>query len=172
MAELVTFEGKTPVVHPTAFLASTAVLVGDVVVEAEASIWYGAVMRADFGPIRIGPGTSIQDNCVIHAETGNGAVIGARVTVGHGAILHNCSIGNSCLIGMNAVVLDHARIGERSVVAAGAVVRERFECPPGMLIVGAPAAIKQPIAGRSADWVDRAAEDYIGLIGRYRRSGL
>ncbi len=168
MAELVSFEGKSPIVHPQAFLASTAVLVGDVVVEAEASIWYGAVLRADFGPIRIGAGASIQDNCVIHAETGEGAFIGARVTVGHGAILHNCTIGDSCLIGMNAVVLDHAKIGARSLVAAGSVVRERFECPPGMLVVGAPAIIKQPVAGRSADWVDRAAEDYIGLIARYR----
>ena len=111
MAMLIEFEGIRPTVADTAFLAPTAVLIGDVHVAGGASIWFGAVLRGDFGPIRIGADANVQDNVVIHAETGNGTVLEDRVTIGHGAILHDCWIGAASLIGMSAVVLDGARVG-------------------------------------------------------------
>ncbi len=168
MAVLVEFEGISPTVAATAFVAPTAVLVGDVHVGAGASIWFGAVLRGDLGPIRIGADANVQDNVVIHAETGNGTVLEDRVTVGHGAILHDCWIGAASLIGMNAVVLDGARVGPEAIVAAGSVVREGFEVPARTLAAGAPAVIKRSLEGEAARWIERGAQDYIDLVQRYR----
>ena len=165
---LIEFEGKTPTVAESAFIAPTAVLLGDVVVEDGASIWFGAVLRGDLGPIRIGAESNVQDNVVIHAETARGTVLEPRVTIGHGAILHDCWIGRSSLIGMGAVVLDGARIGAESIIGAGSVVREGFEIPPRSLAAGTPASLRKPIEGNAAEWVERAAQDYIDLVARYR----
>jgi len=168
MATLVEFEGKTPIVDDTAFLAPTAVLVGDVHVGPGASIWFGAVLRGDLGPIRVGADANIQDNVVIHAETAHGTVLEDRVTIGHGAILHDCWIGASSLVGMSAVVLDGARVGPESIVAAGSVVREGFEVPERTLAVGTTAANKKALEGEAARWIERGAQDYIDLVARYR----
>ncbi len=168
MAVLVEFEGVTPDVDETAFLAPTAVLVGDVHVGAGASVWFGAVLRGDLGPIRIGADANVQDHVVIHAETGNGTVLEDGVTVGHGAILHDCWIGRASLIGMNAIVLDGARVGPEAIVAAGSVVREGFEVPARTLAAGAPAANKKAIEGEAARWIERGAQDYVDLVARYR----
>jgi carbonic anhydrase/acetyltransferase-like protein (isoleucine patch superfamily) len=168
MAMLVEFEGITPTVAETAFLAPTAVLVGDVQIAAGASIWFGAVLRGDLGPIRIGADANVQDNVVIHAETGNGTVLEDRVTIGHGAILHDCWIGRASLVGMNAIVLDGARVGPEAIVAAGSVVREGFEVPSRTLAAGAPAVIKRSLEGEAARWIERGAQDYIDLVQRYR----
>jgi carbonic anhydrase/acetyltransferase-like protein (isoleucine patch superfamily) len=170
MAVLIEFEGKRPRVASTAFVAHTAVLLGDVEVAENASIWFGAVLRGDFGPIRIGPGCNVQDNVVIHAETGQGTMLQERVTVGHGAILHDCWIGKDSLIGMGAILLDRSRIGTGSLVGAGSVVKERFEVPDGTLAVGNPAINKKKLEGNSADWVARGADDYLRLIKRYADS--
>lgn len=171
MAELLEFEGRKPIIADGVFLAPTAVLIGDVEVADGASIWFGAVLRGDLGPIRVGAESNIQDNVVIHAETGRGTVLEERVTIGHGVILHDCWIGRSCIIGMNAVVLDGARVGPESVVGAGSVVREGFEVPACTLAVGTPAAVKRTLEGNAADWVDRGAQDYIDLVKRYRAGG-
>ncbi len=168
MAMLIEFEGIQPTVADTAFLAPTAVLVGDVHVAGGASIWFGAVLRGDFGPIRIGADANVQDNVVIHAETGNGTVLEDRVTIGHGAILHDCWIGAASLIGMSAVVLDGARVGPEAIVAAGSVVREGFEIPARTLAAGTPAAIKKALEGEAARWIERGAQYYIDLVARYR----
>lgn len=170
MAILIEFEGKRPRVASTAFVAHTAVLLGDVEVAENASIWFGAVLRGDFGPIRIGPGCNVQDNVVIHAETGQGTVLQERVTVGHGAILHDCWIGKDSLIGMGAILLDRSRVGTGSLVGAGSVVKERFEVPDGTLAVGNPAINKKKLEGNSAEWVARGADDYLRLIKRYADS--
>lgn len=168
MAVLIEFEGRRPVVAESAFVAETAVLLGDVEVGEGTSIWFGAVLRGDMGPIRIGADCNIQDNVVIHAETGDGTVIEDRVTVGHGAILHDCRIGRGTVIGMGAIVLDGARVGRKAVVGAGSVVRERFEVRELMLAVGTPAAHKKRLEGNAAEWVERGAQDYIDLLDRYR----
>ena len=167
MAMLVEFEGKRPRVAASAFIAPNAVLLGDVEVGENASIWFGAVLRGDFGAIRIGAGSNVQDNVVIHAETEGGTVLQERVTVGHGAILHDCWIGKDTLIGMGAILLDRSRIGAGCLVGAGSVVKERFEVPDGMLAVGNPATIKKKLEGNAAAWVARGADDYLGLIKRY-----
>jgi carbonic anhydrase/acetyltransferase-like protein (isoleucine patch superfamily) len=167
MAVLVEFEGRRPQIAASAFVAPTAVLVGDVNVEANASIWFGAVLRADLAPIRIGPGCNVQDNVVIHAETEQGTVLDERVTVGHGAILHDCRIRKDSLIGMGAILLDRSHIGSGCLVGAGSVVKERFEVPDGMLVVGNPAIIKKKLEGTAAEWVARGADDYLHLIKRY-----
>jgi len=165
---LIAFEGTAPAVGERVFIAPTAVLVGDVVVGEGSSIWFGAVLRGDLGPIRIGPDCNIQDNVVIHAETGRGTVLEERVSVGHGAILHDCRIGRSSLIGMGAVVLDGARIGPESIVGAGSVVREGFEVPARSLAAGTPASVRKPLEGAAADWIARGAQDYLDLVARYR----
>ena len=135
--------GKTPVVHHAAFVAETAILIGEVQIGADSSIWYGAVLRGDINSITIGKRTSIQDNCVVHVETDMPVFIGDDVTVGHGAILHGCKIGNGVLIGMGAIILDGVKIGDGAVVAAGAVVKERTIIPPATLVAGIPAMPKK-----------------------------
>lgn len=167
MAVLVEFEGKRPHIAGSAFIAPTVVLLGDVEVGENASIWFGAVLRGDLGPIRIGPGCNVQDNVVIHAETAEGTVLVERVTVGHGAILHDCWIGKDSLIGMGAILLDRSRVGAGSLVGAGSVLKERFEVPDGTLAVGNPATNKKKLEGTAAEWVARGADDYLHLIKRY-----
>ena len=168
MAMLIEFEGISPIVAESAFLAPTAVLVGDVQVGEGSSIWFGAVLRGDLGPIRIGADANVQDNVVIHAETERGTVLEDRTTIGHGAILHDCWIGASSLVGMGAVVLDGARVGPEAIVAASSVVREGFKVPARMLAAGAPATNKKALEGEAARWIERGAEDYVKLVERYR----
>jgi len=136
---LVEMNGKKPVIAPDAFVAPTAVLIGDVVVESRASVWWGAVVRADWNSIRIGARTSVQDNCVIHCTVMSPTDIGADVTVGHAALLHGCTVRDGALIGINSTVLDGAVIGEEAVVSAGSVVAPRTEVEPGWLVGGVPA---------------------------------
>ena len=161
MAMLIEFEGISPIVAESAFLAPPAVLVGDVQVGEGSSIWFGAVLRGDLGPIRVGAD-------VIHAETERGTVLEDRTTIGHGAILHDCWIGASSLIGMGAVVLDGARVGPEAIVAASSVVREGFKVPARMLAAGAPATNKKALEGEAARWIERGAEDNVKLVERYR----
>jgi carbonic anhydrase/acetyltransferase-like protein (isoleucine patch superfamily) len=121
------------------YVAPTAVLVGDVTIEDGASVWHGAVLRGDFDAVVVGRDSNLQDNVVVHVDRGMPARIGARVTVGHAAVVHGCTIANDCLIGMNATVNSGATIGPGSLVASGAVVRESVEFPAGSLIAGVPA---------------------------------
>jgi carbonic anhydrase/acetyltransferase-like protein (isoleucine patch superfamily) len=169
VATLVEFEGAAPRIADDAFIAPTAVLIGDVVVEPGASVWFGAVLRGDNSSIRVGAGSCVQDNCVIHCAKDLPTVIGANVTVGHMAMLEGCEIGDGALIGMGAIVLQRAKVGIRSLVAAGAVVGEGVEIPPGVLAAGIPATVKKELAGSSQRWVETAATEYQTLRGRYLR---
>lgn len=164
---MVEFEGKRPQVSPDAWVAPTAVLIGDVTIDAEASVWFGAVLRGDFGRIHIGPGTCVQDNAVIHSADGLPTVIRATVTVGHLAILEGCTIGDGALIGMGTIVMQRAKVGERSLVAAGSVVTEGMDIPAGVLAAGAPASVRKAIGGRAAEWVESAAREYREMRMRY-----
>lgn len=168
MATIIEFEGKSPKIHESAFVASTAVLIGDVVLEAHASVWYGAVLRGDSGKIRIGKESNVQDNVVIHADTEHGTIVGDRVTLGHGCILHDTNVGDGCVIGMLATLLHRSVIGERCMIGAGAVVREGFEVPPRMVAAGVPAKVMKELDGSAADWLDMAYEEYTELAERYR----
>ena len=170
MAFLASFEGKVPQVHPSAFLAPTAVLVGNVVVEEGANVWFGAVLRGDFAQIRIGPGSCVQDNVVIHTAEGLPTVIGPSVTLAHLAYLEGCLVEEGAVVGAGAIVLQRAKVGKNSVVAAGSVVLEGMEVPPETLVAGVPAQIKKKISGSSENWVATASDEYQRLVRRYRRA--
>jgi len=134
-------DGITPQIHPTAWIAPTAVLIGRVVVEAGANIWFGVVIRGDNEEIRIGAGSNVQENCVLHTDIGAPLTIGANCTIGHKAMLHGCTIEEGSLIGMGATVLNHAVIGAGSLVGAAALVTEGKTIPPGSLVMGAPGKV-------------------------------
>jgi carbonic anhydrase/acetyltransferase-like protein (isoleucine patch superfamily) len=169
VATLIEFEGKTPVVADDAYLAPTAVLIGDVTVSAGASIWFGAVLRGDNSQIVIGEGSNVQDNCVIHCADGLPTIVGANVTIGHMAMLEGCTIGDGALIGMGAIVLQRARVGAASLVAAGSVVGEGVEIPDGVLAAGTPAKVKKALEGSSRRWVETAAREYQAKRLKYMR---
>lgn len=171
---ILSFGGHTPAIAPDVFVAPTAVVIGHVIVEPEASIWFGAVLRGDDPehPIVIGRGSSVQDNCVVHVGTWGPTVVGARVTIGHGAVIESCHIGDGCVVGMNAVILQNASVGAESVVAAGAVVTEGAAFPPRSVIAGVPARLRKELDGRAAEWIARGGRHYVELGRRYREAGI
>ncbi|HEV2146954.1 MAG TPA: gamma carbonic anhydrase family protein [Longimicrobiaceae bacterium] len=174
MATILPFRGIWPRIHPTAFVAPTAVVIGNVTVGEEASIWFGAVLRGDEPEheISVGARTSIQDNCVIHVSRRGPTVIGPEVTVGHGAIMESCTVGRGALIGMNAVILQGATVGEQALVAAGAVVPDGGEVPARHLAAGTPARVKKELEGASLDWVQHSAGHYVELSRDYLAQGV
>jgi carbonic anhydrase/acetyltransferase-like protein (isoleucine patch superfamily) len=156
-------DGHAPVLADSAWLAPSATLVGDVQLAEGASVWYGAVLRSDSEPIRVGPGSNVQDNCVIHVDHGFPATLGAGVSVGHGAVLHGCTVEDGCLIGMSATVLNGARIGAGSLVAAGALVLEGTVVPPGSLVAGVPAKVRRELTEDEARHLEANAAVYVEL---------
>jgi carbonic anhydrase/acetyltransferase-like protein (isoleucine patch superfamily) len=169
MATVIELEGKRPQVADNAFVAPTAVLIGDVTVHSGASIWFGAVLRGDNSAIVIGPGSNVQDNCVIHCADDLPTVVGENVTIGHMAMLEGCEIADGALVGMGAIVLQRAKVGPGALIAAGAVVGEGLEIPGGVLAAGIPARVKKELAGSSQRWVETAALEYQSKRLRYLR---
>jgi gamma-carbonic anhydrase len=162
MTLIMPFGEHRPLVGRDVFIAPNATLIGDVEIEEEASVWFGAVVRGDIGPIRIGPRTNIQDLVCIHVTEGlSKTLIGADVTVGHGAILHGCVVGDRCLIGMGSVVLDNAQIGEGSVVAAGSVVTPNMVIPPRSLVRGTPGRVLREVNAAEAEMGIYGARHYV-----------
>ena len=135
------YKGVWPKIDKDAFVAETAAVIGDVEIGKDSSIWYGAVIRGDESPIRIGEKTCVQDNSVLHCDDDSLMVIGENVTIGHGAIVHGATIGDNVLIGMGAIILNGAKIGDNAVIGAGAVVKENADIPAGSLAVGVPAKV-------------------------------
>ena len=174
MATIVSYAGIHPRIHPTAFVAPTATVIGNVTIEAEASVWFGAVIRGDEPEheIRVGARTSIQDNCVVHVSQQGATLIGAEVTVGHGAILESCTVGDGALIGMNAVVLQGARVGAGALVAAGAVVSVGADIPARHMAAGTPARVRKELDGESLRWVTTSAAHYVELSRSYLAQGV
>ncbi|MGX2998470.1 gamma carbonic anhydrase family protein [Streptomyces sp. JNUCC 64] len=160
--------GKEPEVDPGAFLAPTAVVVGEVTVGAGASVWYGAVLRGDCGPIVIGEGSNVQDNCMVHVDPGFPVTVGARVTIGHNAVVHGCVIEDDALIGMGATVLNGAVIGAGSLVAAQALVPQGMEVPPGSLVAGVPAKVRRPLTEEERAGIVRNGAMYTELARAHR----
>ncbi len=171
MAILLPFRGVTPTVDPAAFLAPNAVLIGNVTVGAESSVWFGAVLRGDDPDhgIVIGARTSIQDQCVVHVGGWGPTVVGDDVTVGHGATFESCTIGDGTMIGMNAVILQNATVGRQCVVAAGSVVREGQVVDDLSVVAGVPAEFKKRLEGTAAEWIARGGGHYVELSRRYLR---
>jgi len=161
------FEGRSPRVSASAWIAPTATLVGDVTVEDEASVWYGAVLRADFGPIIVRRGANVQDGSVLHGGADPVTEVGEGATVGHLCVVHGCVIGTEALIGNGATVLDGAVIGARALVAAGATVPPGLAVPDGMLAVGVPARVAGEVRGGALKWVQTNPEVYRELARRH-----
>ena len=153
--------GKTPDIARAIFVASNASIHGDVVLGPLTSVFYGAVLRGDIQEIRVGEGTNIQDNAIVHLADEYAAVIGAWCTIGHAAIVHACAIGDECLIGMGATVLDGAQIGARCIVGANSLVPQHFTCPPGTMVYGSPAKIIRPLSEAEQAGLRPRAEKYV-----------
>jgi carbonic anhydrase/acetyltransferase-like protein (isoleucine patch superfamily) len=164
---MIEYRGKLPKVAGSAFVAPNAVLIGDVEVGEESSIWFGAVLRGDNGPIRIGKRTSIQDNAVVHVSEGGGTYVGDNVTVGHCAVMEDCKIEAFALIGSNATLLNGCTIGERALIAAGSVVGQKATIPPRVVAAGAPAVVKKALEGEAGTWIEVSAEEYVKLSRMY-----
>ena len=160
--------GLRPQVHPDAYIAPTAVLIGDVHIAAGASVWFGAVLRGDEAPITVGEGANIQDNVVVHCAENLPTVIEANATVGHSAQLEGCVVEQGALVGMGATMLQRSRLGKGSMLAAGAVLQEGEHIPPGQMAAGVPARIKKPVDGSSQRWVATSAQHYRDRASRYR----
>jgi carbonic anhydrase/acetyltransferase-like protein (isoleucine patch superfamily) len=161
------FNGKEPQLADDVFVAPTATLIGDVELGPQASVWFGAVLRADFDRIVVGAGSCVQDNAVVHAAEGLPTIVGANVTVGHAAMLEGCVIEDGALIAMGAIVLQRARVGPGALVAAGSVVLEGQEIPGGVVAAGVPATVKKEVDGSSRGWLETAAAEYRELRRRY-----
>lgn len=144
------------------YIAPNATVVGDVQLEKDVSIWYGAVLRGDSGRICVGMGTNIQDNCVLHENV----TLGKGCSVGHGAILHGCTIGDNCVIGMGAIVLDGAVIGDNCLVGAGALVTGKMNAPAGSLLLGNPAVVAKPLTQAQLDYIRADGENYVRLAAQ------
>ena len=162
------FQDISPAVDDSAFLAEGAILVGEVCVSAEVSIWFNAVLRGDEEPIRIGRGSNIQDGAVLHTDPGCPCTVGEYVTVGHNAILHGCLVDRGATIGMGATVLNQARVGEESLVAANALVLEGMEIPPRTLTAGVPARVRRELTEEEIANFRRNTDGYIRRRGIYK----
>jgi carbonic anhydrase/acetyltransferase-like protein (isoleucine patch superfamily) len=166
---LYAFEGLAPQVHPNAFIAPTATLVGDVIVEDGASVWYGAVIRADYAPVIVRAGANVQENACVHGPPGLTSDIGPGATIAHNCVVHGATLGEECLIANGSVVLDGATIGARTLIAAGSVVAAGATIPAGMLAAGAPAVVKRPLPGTPAEfWVNANPSAYAELAQRHK----
>ena len=164
------FEGLKPEVSPTAWIAPTATLIGDVRVEAEASIWYGAVLRADFGPILVRRGANIQDGSVLHGGSDPVTEVGEGATIGHLCVVHGAVIGVEALVGNGATVLDGVIVGRRALVAGGATVPPGMVIPDGMLAAGVPARVVREVSGGAKQWVETNPAVYRDLARRHASS--
>jgi len=161
--------GKTPRLGDGAWVADSAVVIGDVVLGARASIWYGAVVRGDVEKIRIGADTNIQDNSVIHVDSsGFSTIIGDGVTVGHRVVLHGCHVGSGALIGIGAIVMNGAEIGEGALIGAGSLVTEGVKIPAGMLALGSPCKVKRPLTDEEKQHLRASAAHYVELAGEHK----
>jgi len=161
-------DNTTPSVHPTAFVASSAEVMGNVSLAADSSIWFGTIIRGDNEPITIGEGSNIQDASVLHSDHGKPLTVGKRVTVGHGVMLHGCTVGDESLIGIGAVVLNGAKIGKNCLVGAGSLVTEGKEFPDGSMIMGSPAKVVRQLSPEQQEGLRQSAQHYIDNARRFQ----
>ncbi|GGR11556.1 gamma carbonic anhydrase family protein [Streptomyces netropsis] len=160
--------GREPRIDPGAFTAPTSVVIGEVTMAAGASVWYHAVLRADCGPITLGADSNIQDNCTVHVDPGFPVSVGERVTVGHNAVLHGCTVEDDVLVGMGATVLNGAVIGAGSLVAAQALVPQGMRIPPGSLVAGVPAKVRRELTEEEREHIRLNATMYLELAKQHR----
>jgi gamma-carbonic anhydrase len=163
------YQGHLPQIAASAYIDAQAVIIGDVVIGEQSSVWPCTVIRGDVNFIRIGARTNVQDGCVLHVmrET-HPLILGDSVTVGHGVILHGCTIARRCLIGMGCVILNGVKIGEGSIIAAGTLIPEGTEVPPGSLFMGHPGKLRRALTGADQDSIDRYANNYVKYAATYK----
>lgn len=160
---------KKPQIDPTAFVAPGAQVVGDVSLGPRASVWHNAVLRGDIDRIEVGACSNVQDNCTLHCDFGIPLVLGERVTVGHNAVLHSCTVGDGSLIGMGAILLGGVRVGKGCLVAAGAVLTPNTVIPDGSMVMGFPAKVKRPLTEEERQSILQNAAEYLRLAEEYRK---
>jgi len=165
---ILSYRGKLPLLRRDVFIAASAAVIGDVEIGARSSLWYGAVARGDLMPIRVGEETNIQDGAVLHVTHDCWpCIVGSRVTIGHGAIVHACTVEDEVLIGMGAIILDGAVVEKHSLVAAGSVVRPNFRVPSGQLVAGNPAQVKRPLTEKEIEGIHMSVQEYVRLAREY-----
>ena len=170
---IIPYDGRTPVIDQTAFIVTSATVVGDVRIGAESSVWFGAVVRGDIETIVIGARTNIQDNATLHVVGGRfSTTLGDGVTVGHNAVVHGCTIGSGALIGMGAIVLDGVVVEPDCLIGAGAVVPPGSHIPPGSLVLGNPGRVARPLNGDEIARMRTSASNYVAYAKQYRASGV
>ncbi|MER8025899.1 gamma carbonic anhydrase family protein [Glutamicibacter protophormiae] len=167
MTHIITIDGKTPQVGQDVFTAPTATLSGDVAMGDRSSAFYGVSVRGDSAPIRVGEGSNLQDNVVLHADTGFPCTVGAGVSVGHSAVVHGATVGDGCLVGMSATIMNGSVIGEQSLVAAGALVLEGTQVPPRSLVAGVPAKVRRELTEEEVAGLKKNADTYLGLAAKH-----
>ena len=162
------FKGKRPNLNEEVYISETAVIIGDVTIKKHANIWFGAVIRGDEASITIGENTNIQENCVVHVDYGNNVVIGNRCTIGHGAIIHGCSIKDNVLVGMGSIILNGAKIGNNTIIGAGSLVTQNKEFEDGVLIFGNPAKAIRKLTEDEIESIKKAYLSYLELSKEFK----
>lgn len=163
-----TFQGIKPTIPASCFIEDTGIVIGDVVMGEECSVWFHAVIRGDVNYIRIGGRTNVQDLCMLHVtHDTHPLIIGDEVTIGHSVVLHGCTIKDRVLIGMGAIIMDGAVIGEDSVVGAGSLITEGTVVPPKSLILGSPAKVRRPVTDGELAWIKESAQNYVKYASQY-----
>jgi len=162
------YKGTVPQVAPGAFVEASAQLIGDVRVGEDSSVWFNCVIRGDVNHIRIGSSTNVQDGTIIHVASGRfPAIIGDRVTIGHGVILHGCKILGRSLVGIGSIVLDGVTVGEESIIAAGSLVTPGTEVPPRSMVMGSPARVRRQVSEEELEWIDAHWKNYVEYKNSY-----
>src|SRR5207237_1670394 len=162
---------KGPTIHSSAWVVPGATVIGDVVIEEESSVWYGAVLRGDINRIIIGPRSNVQDNAVVHLDTGYPTTVGELVTIGHSAIVHACNVDSEVLVGMGAIILDDVEVGPRSIIGANALITGGMKIPPGSLVLGSPAKIRRQLTLDEQKDIARCAWSYVATAKQFREFG-
>ncbi len=165
---IINYQGKKPSIHPETFIAPTATIIGDVVIEKGASIWYGAVLRGDMAPIKIGENSNIQDNATVHTDTGVPTIVGKNCTVGHNAVLHGCTLKDNVLIGISATLLNQSVVESGAIIAAGSLVKEGQLCKGCCLYAGIPSVEKRHLT-HSVEQLQKHAESYVNLSTEHKK---
>ncbi len=167
---ILAYKGKYPKISESAFIAPNATIIGDVEICDGASIWYGAVLRGDMAPIKVGVNSNVQDNCTVHTDTGKPSVIGSNVTIGHNAVIHGCTIEDNCLVGISATVLNDAFIRKGSMIAAGSLIKEKTEIGPRQLAAGVPATIKKEFGEEIIRNLENHAKHYVEMAEDHKKN--
>lgn len=167
---IIPYEGHEPNIHETCYISSNATIIGKAILEKNVNIWYGTVVRADDNYVTIGENTNIQDNSTIHISSEYETRIGKDVTVGHGAIVHACTVGNNVLVGMGAIILNGAKIGDNVIIGAGSLIAPGKEIPSNTLVMGSPAKVVRQLTQEDIERIRKSAQDYINLANKHKRA--